>query len=241
MIAVSPALAQNDAITQYFGDYDQKEDLTTISISGKAFEMLEEVDTDDPDAQKMLEVASSIESMRMVIDEEEPNARRLAMEAHEKVLRRFEDLVTISEKDALVYVMVDESNGTVHEVLVIVGSDQEFILASLKGEMELRDVGALTSQLSNMGKEVFDQSPFAPNDVKVYPNPGKMGEPVSVELPEELKGAKVRVYNSAGKEVTSFMAGSDRYQIDTNKLGKGIFVLKAKKGDIETTRKFVLN
>ena len=240
MIAASPAFAQSDAITKFFSEYESGDNITTLSFSGKAFEMLHEMDSDNPDAEKAIELASQIDGLRIIIDEEHPNARNTAKQAHGRVLNHFEDLVTVSEKDVLIYVMVDEADGIVNEVLVIVGSDNELVLVSMTGSMKLRDIGELTSRMSSIGTEVFAESSVSPNSIKVYPNPVSKGNTVNVDLPENLNGGIVSIFNSNGREVLNFVSTSELMKIDTNELGKGIFVLKAKNGDIEITRKFVV-
>ncbi len=240
MIAASPVLAQNDAISKFFSEYESGENVTTLSFSGKAFEMLHEIDSDDPDAEKAIEMASQIDGLRVIIDSEHENARNTAKIAHKEVLNNFEDLVTVSEKDALIYVMVDEQGGIVNEVLVIVGSESEFILVSMTGAMNLRDVGELTSQMSVIGTEVFAESSVNPNEIKVYPNPATKGNNVTIDLPENFDGGTVWIFDSSGAEVMSYKSGSDLKKLDTSSIGKGIFVLKAKKGELETTRKFVV-
>lgn len=240
MLAVSPAMAQNDAISKYFSQYESAEDITTISFSGKAFEMLEEVNTDDEDVQHAVDLASQVESLRIIIDDNHENAKTTVKAAHHNLASDFEDLMTISDKDANVYIMVDESNGIVNELLILVGSENEFIIASLVGQMKLSDVGQLTNQLTNAKSDLFSGSSVKSDDIKVYPNPVRHGESVKIDISETLQGGLFTIYDSSGKEKLAYTINNRKERVDSSKLGKGIFIVKLTKGDVEVTSKFIV-
>lgn len=240
MLAISPALAQNDAISKYFSQYESGENITTISFSGKAFEMLEELDSDDSDAQQAIKMASQVESLRIIIDDNHENAKGTVKTVHKSVANHFEDLMTISDKDANVYVMVDEANGIVNELLVLIGSDNEFIIASVVGQMKLSDVGQLTSQLSNAKSDLFSSSSIKSSDIKVYPNPVRHGENVTIDIPETLQGGMFTIYDGNGKEKMAYKINNRKERIDSSTLGKGVFIVKLSKNDVEVTSKLIV-
>lgn len=232
--------AQNDAISKFFSQYENREDITTVSLSGKIFEMAQEIKVDGESEQKVQKLASQITGLRMIVDDQDKDAKSTAKKALQAVGSNFEELVTIRDKKALVNVMVQEVGGIVSEVLVIVGTEAEFILVSLVGNMRLSDVGELTNQISSAGKDIFSNTALDPSKMKIYPNPVSQGEPVNISLPDELEGADVRIFDASGKEVGAYKASGKLKKYDTSKIGKGVYVLKATKGELETTKKFIV-
>jgi hypothetical protein len=231
---------QNNAISQLFDQYENREDITTISLTGKIFEMMTKIEADTEDGKALHEMASQIDGLRMIIDDNDLDAANTARKARETASRNFEDLVTIKEKNTMVNVMVDEANGVVSELLVVIGSDKEFILASLTGKMLLSDVGKLTSQMSQVSSNMFSETTVEPVSLKIYPNPIKSGDQITIELSEALEGADVRIFNASGVQVGSYKAQRGVKRYDTSKIGKGTYVLKAEKGNTVATTKFIV-
>lgn len=230
--------AQDDAISRFFNDYSNRDDVTTISLSGKVFELAGQIEVDS-DAQKFKEMASDIRGFRMVVDDNDANARNTAIRARKSVSSQFEDLVTVKDKNANIHLMIDESNGVVHELLAIIGSDSSFVLASIVGNMRLDDVGAVTKQLTAVGQNMV-KAKLDPSEILIFPSPAKAGQELQIEFPEKLLNAKVKIFDVSGKEMLSFNANSKSKKLDSSKLGSGVFLLKATNGDLEITRKFLI-
>ncbi len=230
--------SQNDAISHFFNDYTNREDVTMITLSGKVFELAGQIEVDS-DAQKFKEMAADITGFRMVVDENDANAKSTAILARKSVSAQFEDLVTVKDKNADIHLMIDESNGVVHELLAIVGTDSSFVLASIVGNMKLSDIGAVTKQLTAVGQSMTNTK-LDPSEILIFPSPANVGQELQIEFPEKLLNAKVTVYNVSGKEMLSFNANSKSKKLDSSKLGSGVFLLKATNGDLEITRKFLI-
>lgn len=231
---------QNNAIKTYFSDYLDREDVTTIMVSGKAFEMAQEINIDGEEGEQFKEMASQITGFTMIIEEDVSNALSKAKTARKKVKGSFEQLIEIKEKENNVVVLVEESNGVVYEVLCIVGTNDEFILASLTGDMRLSDVSEMTKSFSSMGKNMFAESSVDPSSLKLYPSPVNAGTDVNMEIPESLVGGTIRVFDSSGSEVQNFRAKNKLESIDTSRLSTGVYVLKGVNNGLEITTKFIV-
>lgn len=230
--------SQDDAIARFFSEYADREDITSISLSGKVFELADEIEVDE-DAEKYKKMASDIKSFRMIVDDNDGDAKNTAIRARKLVSLNFEDLVTVRDKTADIHLMIDESNGVVHELLAIVGSDSSFLIASVIGEMRLSDLGAVTKQLTAVGQNMADAK-LNPSEILIFPSPAKAGQQLQIEFPEELLDARVGIYDVSGKEMLSFKANSKSKKLDSAKLGTGVFLLKAANDDLEITRKFLI-
>lgn len=232
------ATAQNDAISRIFNAYENREDVTQISISGKLFEMAGKIEVDE-DAEKFKAVAAQITHFRMIVDAKDPMAVKTARAALGKIPADFEELVTIRDKQSEIHLLCEESDGIVHELIAVVGDANNFLIASIRGNMDLNDIGAVTKQLTAVGQSMTNTN-LNPSPVLVFPSPATYGEEIQITLPAELEGAKISIFDTSGKELLNFIAKSKSEKLNTGRLGKGVFVLIAQKGDKEVTRKFLI-
>ncbi len=240
LIMAFAASAQNDAISRYFQEYEIRENISSIQLSGKAFEMAAGVDVEGDEAEEIKSLLSQVTSFRMIMDDSDQSAATTAVAAHKRVAPSFEDLITVKDRNHTIYIAIDENGGMVSEVLAIIGSESKFILASIKGNMNLKDVGELTKQFSNVRKDVFQNATINPSKILVFPSPASSDSEISVQLPKELDGATVRIYSESGREIMNYVAQGSGKKINAGRLGTGVFILKARKGDAEATRKFLI-
>lgn len=234
------SFAQDAAINRFFSEYENRENVTLISLSGKAFEIANQIEMEGDEAADFKRIAGQITGFRMLIDNYDGNAKSTAKRARGEISSKFEDLITIREKDSDIKIAINESNGVVTEIIAIIGSDTDFMLASITGQIKLSDVTEVTKRFSAMGKDVFAKS-LDPSKILVFPSPATKGQEISVVLPSELTGASVQIYDVSGKKVADFIATDKMRKLNTDNFGTGVFILKAIKGDLETTRKFLIN
>ncbi len=232
--------AQDNAISKFFGEYEQREDVTQISLTGKAFDLASKFEASSDEMKDIQKFASQVKSLRIIVDDKDPAGRETAARAKRTVSTGFEDLVTVSEKNTLMNMMVKEANGIVSELLIIVGTESEFIIVDLIGAIKLSDIGELTKQVSAVGKNIFSDVSYNPENMKVYPNPVAAGNPVSIRLPEDMIGADVRIFDASGREVEAYRATAAEKKFDTVRLNKGVYVLKAIKGETEMSQKIII-
>lgn len=234
------SLAQDATINRYFSKYENRDNVTLISLSGKAFEIANQVEVEGEEAEDLKRLAGQITGFRMLIDSFDANAKSTAKQARSEISSKFEDLITIREKDTDIKIAINEANGLVTEIIAIIGSDTDFMLASITGQIKLSDVSDVTKKFSTMGKDVFAKT-LDPSKILVFPSPATKGQEISVVLPAELNGAVVQIFDVSGKKVADFIANDKMRKLNTDNFGTGVFILKATKGDIETTRKFLIN
>ena len=234
------SFGQDAAINRFFSEYETKDDVTLISLSGKAFELAHQIDVDSEEAEDYKRLAGQITGFKMLIDNNDSDAKGTAKRARRELSGKFEDLITIREKDADIKIVINEANGIVTEVVAIIGSENDFVLASIIGQIKLSDVSDITKQFSSMGQDVF-ASTIDPSKILVFPSPARQGEEISIVLPKELDGASVGIFDPTGKKVADYTADNKMHKLKSDSFGTGVFILKATKGEIETTRKFLIN
>ncbi|MBI1226795.1 MAG: DUF4252 domain-containing protein [Bacteroidetes bacterium] len=145
----STAVAQEDAISKYFSKYVDDERFTVVYISGKMFSMINkmELDLDDEEAQAVMSVVKDLKGLRILTTD--TDGAKFYKEALATInTKGYETLLEVREgKDQNVKFLVKDSNGgsTLNELLLLVGGDDEdFVLLSFIGNIDLSQVGKLS-------------------------------------------------------------------------------------------------
>lgn len=138
--------AQSDAISKYFQKYVDDPRFTVVYVSGKMFDMVNkmELQLDDEKAQAIKEVVQDLKGIRILVSEE--NGQKFYDEALKTIdTKEYEPMMTIrSNEDENVQFLVKENSGSLSELLLLFGGDDEFVLISFIGNIDLKKVGKLT-------------------------------------------------------------------------------------------------
>lgn len=153
------ALAQEEtpnAIDKYFSQYVDDERFTVVYISPKLFQLLDklnidEMDLEDDEAKAFMDVASDLRGLRILTTDED--ALDLYTEAKNKInTSEYEVLMTVRDKDDQnVDFLVKEEGDYITELLLLVGgTDEDFVLISFVGKIDL-------DKVVNLAKEIEEQ------------------------------------------------------------------------------------
>jgi len=155
---LSPLNAQ-DAITKYFNQYVDDERFTVVYISPKMFEILGKLDIDelqDEEAQIIMDVVSELEGLRVLTTEETP--LKFYEEAKSKInTKEYEVLLTVRDEGENVQFLIKDEGNTINELLLLVGGEDEFVLLSFMGNIDLDKIAQLAKKLDVKGVEHLDK------------------------------------------------------------------------------------
>lgn len=155
--ALSKIQAQDDAITRYFSKYAEDERFTVVYISPKLFQMVSKISTDDPDWEKAKEVVKDLRGLRVLVADS-INGMPLYKEAMTKIpVKEYEELITVRDKEENVRIMIKEAGGIIDELLLLVGSPDEFVMLSFSGRIDLAKISSLAKTLNVEGAEHLDK------------------------------------------------------------------------------------
>lgn len=151
------AFAQG-TIDKFFQKYQDDPAFTVINITPKMFGMFSKLSMDDPDAKKIVNVASKLKGMRILIKEDAKDGQRLYKEAATFLGNGLEELMTVRDKESDVKFMVKEhANGNIAELVMLVGTTDEFVALSLFGDISLTELSSIAGEMKidgfeNLGK-----------------------------------------------------------------------------------------
>ncbi len=140
--------AQNDAITKFFNKYADDQSFSQVNVSSKMFSLFTNIDMDNPEDKEVVNAISKLKGLRILAKDDSINSRKLYKEAFSLIPKgQYEELMSFRDKDKDMKFMIKESGGKISELLMIAGGDKEFMILSLFGEIDLK-------QVSKMGKSM---------------------------------------------------------------------------------------
>ena len=159
LIAVIPVAGFSQSL---FDKYEDLDDVTSVVVSKKAFELLAKMDieVDDPDAQDFMDIATSVNSLKVFTTDNESIGADMKVSVG-KYLKSasLTELMRVKDKDANVKFYVKEGRDSDHvsELLMFVtglkeveadGRRFETVLLSLTGNIDLNKISSLTKKMN---------------------------------------------------------------------------------------------
>ena len=131
--------AQQDAITTFYEKYSEVEDATQVELSGWLSKKIVEY-SDDQEVKRILK---DVTGLRILVLEEANEAMRTDFKTLRRDIPRqnYEPLLKVREgKHTVVEFLIQEANGIVADVLLMVQDEEELVLLNLTGQFNLRDL-----------------------------------------------------------------------------------------------------
>lgn len=141
------------AIDKYFSSYVEDKRFDVVYISPKLFQMIGRLDSkildmdDDAEAKAVLDMAKDLQGLRILTTDETPEA--FYKEAKSKInTKEYEILLTVRDKDGdNVEFLIKETNNVIHELLLLSGGRDEFVLMSFMGNLDLNKISRLAKEI----------------------------------------------------------------------------------------------
>ena len=159
------ALSQNQSVFDKFEDYD---DVTTVVVTKKAFQMLTKITSDSEEAQEFKKLVSGLENLK-VFTTSKPSIAAEMQVTFNKYLKssKLSELMRVKDKDANVKIYVKEGRDEDHvsEFLMLVdemdvqisrdGEDAspQVVIISFTGDIDLNNISKITSGMDIPGGE----------------------------------------------------------------------------------------
>lgn len=156
---VLPLLGHSQSLFDKFEDYDE---VTSIVVSEKAFELLARmsIEVDDAEAQDFVDIATSLNSLKVFTTEDKSIATQMKNAVDSYLGKaRLTELMRIKDKDADVkfYIREGKDDDHVRELLMFVNGIKnvelddrkiETVLLTLTGDIDLNKISALTQKMN---------------------------------------------------------------------------------------------
>lgn len=160
MLAVASLRAQNgtDAISRFFSQYAEDERFTVVYISPKMFQMVSKIETNDADWEKVKEVVKDLGGLRVLVADSIADGDKLYADAMRKIpTTEYSELLTVRDGKENVRIWIKDSGNVIHELLLLVGAPDEFVLLSFTGKIDLDKISSLAKTLDIEGAEHLEK------------------------------------------------------------------------------------
>lgn len=153
LMTVFTAANAQDVISKFFSKYQSDETFTNVNISSKMFGLFTQMDAETPEDKAVLEAISKLKGLKILAKEDARNSRELYKEALGLVPKNFEELMSVRDKDKDMKFLIQENGGKISEMLMIMGGEGEFMIMSLFGEIDLKQISRIGSKMNIKGLE----------------------------------------------------------------------------------------
>lgn len=153
MVVVSGAFAQ-DAISKFFSKYQSDESFSQVTVSSKMFGLFTNMEAETQEDKEVLDAISKLKGLKILAKDDARNARDLYKEAFTLIpVKDYEELMSVRDKDKDMKFLIKESGGKISELLMVMGGNEEFMVLSLFGEIDLKQVSRIGKKMDVKGLE----------------------------------------------------------------------------------------
>lgn len=147
------AMGQTSAVDKVFDKYNGKDGYTTVFISSFMFNMLNSLETDDPEYNEFKKATSGIKSIK-ILTQEGGNSESFGAELLKMLPRsEYQEMMVVKDKDEDVLFLAREVNGKITEFLLIVSGGGEDALIAIQGDIDLKSIAKIASGMDLPGLE----------------------------------------------------------------------------------------
>lgn len=154
------AFAQGEAITKFFDKYASDESFTTqATISSKMFSLFTNMDATTAEDKEVIDAISKLKGLRILGKDKVTGARTYYTEALSVVTKsKYDELMSVRDKDKdMKFYIKETSPGKVGEFVMLIGSNTEFYIISLFGEIDLKQISKIGRKLNVGGLDKLEK------------------------------------------------------------------------------------
>jgi hypothetical protein len=141
-------MGQGTVITKYMNQYADNEKFTKISVSRKMFSMFTNLEAGSAAEKEFLQAASKLKGLKVLIADSIPNSTALYKQAVNDVNNAaYEELVSVKDARGNMLFSTKESNGIISELIMVAGGKKQFIMISLYGDIDLKNISKIAQQM----------------------------------------------------------------------------------------------
>ncbi|HZY78935.1 MAG TPA: DUF4252 domain-containing protein [Cyclobacteriaceae bacterium] len=144
------AFAQGDAITKFFTKYQDDETFSQVTVSSKMFSLLTDMEVDNPEDQEVINAISKLKGLRILAKDNARDGRTLYKEAMSLLPSKdYEELMSVrdEDKDMKFFIRSGTVPGKIAELVMVMGGSDDFMVLSLFGEIDLKQIGKIGSKM----------------------------------------------------------------------------------------------
>src|SRR5260370_26349105 len=158
MVLSVAANAQGEAISKFIAKYQDDETFTQVKVSQKMFGLFTNMDVEKPEDKEVLDAISKIQGLRVLAKHETRGSRNVYKEALAVIPNGYEELMSVRDKDKdMKFYMKEISAGKIGELVMVMGGNDEFMLLTLFGEIDLKKISHIGRKMNIEGLQNLER------------------------------------------------------------------------------------
>lgn len=147
-------MAQGSVITKYFNQYADNEDFTKVTVNSKMFSLFTEMEVDGADEKAFLEAVSKLKGLKVLAADSIANSGKIYAQACADISKEgYEELMTVEDANEDMKFLIKENKGKIEELIMVVGGKKNFVMLSLYGEIDLKNISKIARSMKIKGLE----------------------------------------------------------------------------------------
>ena len=145
------AMGQNSAVDKIFDKYNGKEGYTTVYISSFMFNLMNSLESDDPEYNEFKKATKGITSIK-ILTQENGKSESFGAELLQMLPKsEYQEMMVVKDKDENVQFLARQQGGKITEFLLIVSGGGEDALIAIQGDIDLESIAHIASGLDMPG------------------------------------------------------------------------------------------
>lgn len=147
---------QNSAVDKLFDKYSGKEGYTSVYISKYMFNLFSQI---NPEDKELNEVVGGLSSIKILATEDKVKNVNFHNEIMKELpMKDYKELMVIKEKDQDLKFLVKDVNGTIVELLMIIGGSEDNAIICIQGDnINLKNISNLSKSMQIDGLENLEK------------------------------------------------------------------------------------
>jgi hypothetical protein len=144
---------QQSAVDKVFDKYAGKDGYTTVYISSFMFNMLNSLESDDPDYQEFKKATAGINSIK-ILTQDSGDSENFGRELLDQLPRaEYQEMMKVKDGEEEILFLARENGGRITEFLLIVSGGSDDVLIAITGDIDLESISSIASGLDMPGME----------------------------------------------------------------------------------------
>ncbi|MEN8227637.1 MAG: DUF4252 domain-containing protein [Bacteroidota bacterium] len=147
------AFSQQSAVDKVFDKYSGQEGYTTVYISSFMFNLLSNLESDDPEYNEFKKATSGISSIK-ILTQDGSGSESFGKELLSMLPRsEYKEMMVVKDQEEEVLFLARENGGKITEFLLIVSGGGDDALIAIQGDIDLESISSIASGLDMPGLE----------------------------------------------------------------------------------------
>ncbi len=232
LLSVQVARAQNESLNHFMEAHKRDQGFTFAYLSKDLFEVVSRSQVEAKDWKKLQQLVKNIGSLRILAADDIPHGLLLYQEVLDQVpTEEFDELLIVRAEQTKVRIWAKSDGSGVTDLILLVGSPEEFALVCFAGALELGNITDLARLFdASAAEDLVSAAKAAAVDFQISPNPSN--GVFTLTYDDEQDGPTLlSIADQNGRQLSTLrLSGTATQQVALQDLPAGLYWLQLKTG-----------